>query len=188
MDATALTALTAAFTETGGGGGGGGGEGPKCPYNRTGSSERRNTSSFDDPTDSQKGGSGDDRNCANFTTTGTAATIEEEEGGGEEEADTVVMVTRERGGAGYVLQYNQYNRVALPAAQRKTLRCPKCAVWPSTGAKNLCAVAASPAAQPDHLIIALYHNVRFKNTTFGCRHSGNIIILCARHGEEGRQS
>jgi hypothetical protein len=32
---------------------------------------------------------------------------------------------------------------------------------PLTGAKNLCAVAALPAAQPDHLIIVLYHNVSY---------------------------
>jgi hypothetical protein len=43
-----------------------------------------------------------------------------------------------------------------------------------TGAKNLCAIAALLAAQPLHLCIILYNNVRLKNTSFvGCRRSGN---------------
>jgi len=80
----------------------GGGKGPKCPYNRMGSSKRRKTSSFDDPTDSKKGGSGDDQNGANFTMGTGTATIEE-----EGEADTV-MVTREKGGIEKILIFNMH--------------------------------------------------------------------------------
>ena len=64
--------------------------------------------------------------------------------------------------------------MALRAAQQIFVQSIMRSLALLTGAKNLCAIAAFLAAQPLHLCIILYNNVRLKNTSFvGCRRSGN---------------
>ena len=45
--------------------------------------------------------------------------------------------------------------------------------------KNLSAVVALPAVQPDYPCIVLYNNAHLKNTSFGCRCSGKTQLRSA---------